>query len=208
MKLPEPFAYPMEAHVRRHAPAAYKNFQDYKPWLRDEFEFRCVYCLQREMWSRERSAVFSVDHVIPQSEDETLICEYGNLVYACVRCNSARQDVRVLDPTQEAMGRHLRVERDGTVTSLSEEGTFLVEMLQLNAGSATRERCRILRILDRRSRYPDDEAGKVDMLEVLGYPEDMPDLRRLKPPNGNRLDVNVNDCFYARRERGELPEIY
>jgi hypothetical protein len=44
------FQYPRQAHVRRHGPLGYVNYQSYKPWLRDEFEFRCVYCLWRERW--------------------------------------------------------------------------------------------------------------------------------------------------------------
>src|SRR5262249_17749625 len=34
-----PFAYPVAAHRRRHAPAGYADYQNYKPWLRDEFTF-------------------------------------------------------------------------------------------------------------------------------------------------------------------------
>ena len=79
MKVPNPFAYPSEPHTRKHAPAGYKNYPEYRPWLRDEFAFRCVYCLQREMWSRDRHAGFSVDHVVPQREDKTLVCVYDNL---------------------------------------------------------------------------------------------------------------------------------
>jgi hypothetical protein len=208
MSLPDPFAYPAEAHVRKHAPAGYKNYQDYKPWLRDEFEFRCVYCLQREMWSRDRSTVFSIDHVIPQAEDETLICVYGNLVYACLRCNSAKQNVRVLDPTREGMARHLRVNLDGTVTGLNDEGCFLIDLLHLNAASMSKERLRILRILQRREKYPKDKGGEADFLEAFGYPEDLPDLQSLRPPGGNPLDVNRPNCFHARRARGELPSVY
>ena len=166
---------------------------------RDEFEFRCVYCLQREMWSRERAAVFSVDHIVPQSEDSNLLCIYANLAYACLRCNSARQDVRVLDPNQEGMGYHLRVESDGAVTGLTEEGLFLIDLLHLNRGSAPGERRRILRILDRRVKHPDDEGMKADFHEAFGYPEDLPDLRTLRPPEGNPLDVNLKHCFHALR---------
>jgi len=208
MQLPRPFAYPPEPHVRRHAPAGYKHYEDYKPWLRDEFEFRCVYCLHREMWSRERDAVFSVDHVIPQFEAPALVCVYENLVYACLRCNSARQDVRVLDPTQEGMGRHLHIEPDGTVTGLTEEGAFLIELLHLNHGSAPKERLRILRILGRRTKHSGDHGMLTDFRETFGYPENLPDLRKLRPPKGNRLNANKNHCFHARRERNDLPETY
>ena len=45
MNLPAPFAYPTTPHTRRHGPRGYKNYKEYKPFLRDEFAFRCVYCL-------------------------------------------------------------------------------------------------------------------------------------------------------------------
>ena len=36
MIMPAPFAYSPAAHARRHAPAGYKDYREYKPWLRDE----------------------------------------------------------------------------------------------------------------------------------------------------------------------------
>jgi hypothetical protein len=208
MKLPDPFTYAAEPHVRKHAPVGYKNYPEYKPWLRDEFVFRCVYCLQREMWSRDRDASFSVDHIVAQSEDSTLVCVYLNLVYACLRCNSLRQNLRVLDPTLEGLGRHLRVEPDGTVSRLTDEGRYLIELLWLNAGSAVAERRRILRLLILQRKYPDDPDLEEDFRAAFAYPEKLPDLRQLKPPEGNELEANAEQCFYARRERGELPEVY
>jgi hypothetical protein len=208
MNPPDPFTYPAQPHVRKHAPAGYKDYTKYKPWLRDEFEFRCVYCLQREKWSRDWHAAFSVDHVVPQVEDATLVCVYGNLVYACLRCNSAKQGVRVVDPTQESMGRHLRVEPAGSVTGLTDEGSFLIELLHLNAGSAISERRRILRLLKLRQRYPEDRELGADFLAAFAYPEDLPDLRLLRPPEGNQLDANKFQSFHARREKSHLPSIY
>lgn len=208
MKSPDPFTYPTQPHVRKHAPAGYKDYGRYKPWLRDEFEFRCVYCLHREMWSRDRHASFSVDHIVPQVEDVTLLCVYSNLAYACLRCNSLKQAVRVLDPTQEGMGRHLRVESDGAVSGLTADGQFLIELLHLNATTAISEHRRILRHLELRQRYPEDRDIKADFLAAFGYPEDLPDLRSLKPPAGNRLDANKYQCYHARRAAGQLPDIY
>jgi len=160
------------------------------------------------MWSRDRHASFSGDHIIPQVEDATRIGDYGNLVYACLRCSSFKQAVRVLDPTQEGMGRHLQVEPDGSVTGLTEDGQFLVELLQLNVSSVISERLRILRILKLRQRYAEDKDLEADFLAAFRYPEDLPDLRTLKPPEGNRLEANKFQCFHARREAGQLPEIY
>lgn len=210
MTPPAPFAYPPVPHVRRHAPAGYKDYRDYKPWLRDEFEFRCVYCLQRAMWSRERQAVFSVDHIVPRSEDPDglLDCEYTNLLYACTRCNSARQDVRVLDPTTVAMAEHVRVEADGTMTGLSEDGRILIELLHLNAGPAVGERNRIFRILRRAVASPDDDEVRAEFRSAFGYPEDLPDLESLRPPLGNTSTENATDSYFARRATGRLPESY
>ena len=89
MSLPEPFAYPIEPHERKHSPIGYAEYTQFKPWLRDEFSFRCVYCLQRETWSRAGMAAFSVDHIIPQSLDTNnlFVCDYSNLLYSCLRCN-------------------------------------------------------------------------------------------------------------------------
>src|SRR5258708_6259440 len=50
----EPFQYPAAPHVRRHGPQGYADAASFRPWLRDEFTFRCVYCLQREVWGTVR----------------------------------------------------------------------------------------------------------------------------------------------------------
>src|SRR5438309_7682660 len=53
--------------VRRHGPQGYLDYKHYKPWLRDDFSFRCVYCLCRETWLPDGEACFGSDHVLPQS---------------------------------------------------------------------------------------------------------------------------------------------
>ncbi len=209
MSLPQPFAYPIEPHLRKHAPARYANYTDYKPWLRDEFDFRCVYCLQRETWSRAGAEAFSVDHIIPQvsDPDELFVCDYLNLLYACIRCNSARQDELVLDPTRQGMGEHLCVHLDGTIIGLTFDGFELIRLLHLNRPSAIKERQRIFRILGRRVLYPSDPEVLRDYYEAFGYPDDLPDLRRKRPPGGNALPENAEYCCFARNERSQLPVI-
>jgi len=54
-----PFVYADRPHVRKHGPAGYTEFPTYKPWLRDEFHFRCVYCLERERWYPSGHAAYS-----------------------------------------------------------------------------------------------------------------------------------------------------
>jgi hypothetical protein len=42
------FRYPAAPHARRHGPQGYADAESYRPWLRDEFAFRCIYSLFRE----------------------------------------------------------------------------------------------------------------------------------------------------------------
>src|SRR5688572_23764204 len=111
MSVPEPFIYPCEAHLRKHAPAGYATYDHYKDWLRDDFAFRCVYCLERETWHPSGDAVFSVDHLVPQADDPLglYVCDYSTLVYACTACNSIRGSLPLLDPTREGLGWHIKV---------------------------------------------------------------------------------------------------
>jgi hypothetical protein len=160
------------------------------------------------MWSRDRGGVFSVDHIIPQSQDDTLVCVYTNLVYACVRCNSFRQAVPVQDPTQEPLGQHLEVAEDGRVIGITNAGRFLIELLHLNAPAAVTERQRIFRILQRYAQDRTDAAAQQDFEQTFCYPQDLPDLRTLNPPGGNALQHNTQNCFCAQRERNELPTVY
>ena len=42
---------------------------------------------------------------------------------------------------------------------------------------------------------------------LVGFPEDLPDLRRLKPPMNSRKE-GLMQCRFAQRERNELPDEY
>ena len=48
LKKISPYRYPTTALVRKHGPQGYSKYGHHRPWLRDEFDFRCVYCLKRE----------------------------------------------------------------------------------------------------------------------------------------------------------------
>ena len=83
---PDAFRYPNVPLARRHGPEGYADYRSYRPWLRDEFAFRCVYCLIREQWGRV-SGEFDLDHFLPQASHPDQTIEYDNLVYACHTCN-------------------------------------------------------------------------------------------------------------------------
>src|SRR5579884_373759 len=141
------FSHPTEPHMRRHGPQGYNPYDGFKPWLRDEFCFRCVYCLERERWYPDRAASFSADHVIPQTAAPDRICDYTNLVYACTRCNSIRRHLRLIDPTEQAFGKHIKLGSDAIFIGLTPEGQDVIDNLRLNKNPALQVRKNALRIL-------------------------------------------------------------
>src|SRR5437588_13107558 len=94
-----PFTYPAVPHERCHGPQGYADYESYRPWLRDEFGFRCVYCLLREQWGRTRG-VFELDHFLPVSVHPEQERTYDNLLYACATCNAAKRAKLLPDPCQ------------------------------------------------------------------------------------------------------------
>jgi hypothetical protein len=63
-------------------------------------------------------------------------------------------------------------------------------------------------ILELKRENPDNATVHDLFVQVFGYPDDLPDLRRLRPPKGNTKPGSEETCYYALRERGELEEVY
>lgn len=208
------FEYPGSPHERRHGPQGYRAYTEYKPWLRDEFAFRCVYCLRRERFFPDGEWSFGVDHVVPQSVNPAGVTDYDNLVYACTRCNTLKGEVvGLLSPDEAGFGRHLRVEPDGTIRTLTSEGRRLVGQLELNSVELTAFRRRFLLFYQvvqlPRNQMPADVAEILDVLHAFfTYPDAFPHLSRLRPPDGNRRPVGIDESHFERRLRGELPPTY
>ena len=77
-----PFEYPAMPHQRRHGPIGYADYASYRPWLRDEFDFKCVYCRRREVWG-QLFAEFAIDHFEPVAIRPEQKSHYTNLLYVC-----------------------------------------------------------------------------------------------------------------------------
>lgn len=197
-----PYRYPTEAKERRHGPTGYKDFHAYRPWLDDEFHFRCVYCLKRQKWAR--TDVWSVDHRVPQSDAPERECDYENLVLTCQWCNNRKLALSVPDPVAVAYGNCLRVDdATGEVRFLNDDGEILIRVLKLNHPDQVRTRMDNLRRLEIFARIAPDEWKR-----MMSFPEDLPNLRRKIPPTGNTRPVGLDESFYELRQRGELPEVY
>lgn len=145
----EAFQYPRAPVNRRHGPRGYADYASYKPWLRDDFHFRCVYCLSRERWKPDGQDAFSVDHVQPQSAHPEQGGDYDNLVYACCSCNSSRRDLPLpLDPVGQPLAEHVRITTTGMAEPLTDAGRRLVDLCHLNRPALVEFRRELLRLLD------------------------------------------------------------
>ena len=201
------FLYPEKPHLRKHGPNGYASYKAYKPWLRDEFVFRCVYCLVRETWNPSGSAAFSTDHFVPQVIDPTKALDYDNLIYACMRCNSWKQDHKVLDPCEIPLKDHLRIEEDGTIRALTPEGAEHIEILELDDPIVTEYRSRLISTFKRLMSSSDEESQNL-LKKWLGFPADLPNLAALKPPLGNKRPDGLKDSYFELRKLNSLPEVY
>lgn len=194
----QPFVYPAEPHVRRHGPRGYADASGFKPWLRDEFVFRCVFCLDRETWQK---STLDVEHFEPASLVPQRRLDYGNLLYACRTCNGAKSDTTVPDPCQHLLRGTVSMDENGTLTATTPESERIIDSLALNA-ARHREYRRMWRRVIEVVQVSDPGLYQV----LMGYPTVLPDLERLRPPGGNARPDGVAESCRLRRLRGELPE--
>ena len=197
-----PFRYPPAPHARRHGPQGYADYSRFRPWLRDECSFRCVYCLFREQWGRVNGP-FTIDHFVAVANAPELENDYDNLLYACVTCNF-RKGVRMLpDPLVVLTSTVVRVESDGTIhADANSEAARLIELLGLDSRESTSFRKLLIDIVAVAQQNPDLYQ------RLMGYPADLPDLRRQRPPGGNTRPAGMEQSAFAQRARGELPSCY
>ena len=212
MPPPEPYAFPPRPHVRRHGPDGYPEYGRFKDWLRDEFQFRCAYCLYREIWERRGWRRFEIDHIEPQTLAPHRVVEYDNLAYACDACNNFKRDEIIPGPCDIDYSAHFRFVDDGTIEALTLKGEYLIEILGLDSDYLERSRRKIFRnyrtILELIEEYgEDDEDVQVELRELLGYPDDVPNLKRKKPPGNSRPD-GKDDCYYVKLKDPAFPRLY
>lgn len=195
------FDYPNHREQRRHGPSGYASCQRFRPWLRDEFDFRCIYCLKRETWGQV-TFEFDLDHFEPQSLNPRRRLDYLNLVYACHRCNSIKGDQAVGDPSTLLHSENVAVLPDGTLHTTDSETGRLIRQLDLNSPRLKEWRRLWMRIVNLAEEY---EANLY--CQLAGFPADLPDLGKLRPPYNDRKE-GVDESWFARRRRGDLPRVY
>lgn len=210
----KPFAYSKKPRARKHGPRGYTNYIDYKPWLRDEFKFCCVYCLDRERWRSRSHHEFEVDHRKPNTKKVKRLNRYSNLVYSCHRCNQLKNDDEIHDPCEAPFGDHLRVRKNGTIVGKTPIGKAIIKLLHLE--ECDRYRCdkindhaRFLILRSTPNRNASEEVEYARFVRDFGFPDDMPDLEDgIKPPRSNSKRSAALRSHYYYGLADLLPDIY
>lgn len=192
-----PFEYPKGPRVRRHAPAGYTDHGSYREWLRDEFDFRCVYSLLRETWMGGKGE-FVIDHVVSQTADLARVCDYTNLVYCHHRINLIKGDKTIPDPCSLNLSECLQVDDEGILTVKDPEknpdAQELVTALRLDGPDLTRTRHSWIRILATLA-----EHNPKLYAEKMGLPDNLVDLSTLKPEHNYRPE-GIEESAYAESQ--------
>jgi hypothetical protein len=84
---------------------------------------------------------------------------------------------------------------------------ILIKICQLDRPKLTEYRRRMISLSRALASRQIDEAVEL-RLKYFGYPDNLPRLSTLRPPNGNSRLAGIADSHYERRKRGELPKLY
>ena len=195
------YVYPAARHRRSHGPAGYHDVESFRAWLRDEFSFRCVYCLEREAWSNLVTA-FAIDHFVPVSTHPAKSLDYENLLYACRACNAVKGQLRVPDPLKVMLSEAVVVHQDGHLEGRSNDARWLIDLMQLDRPAYVARRRLVQYMLQMAETH-----DPIFYRQLLGFPDELPDLSRLRPPSNSKPN-GIAHSLLSQRKRGVLPSTY
>ena len=194
-----PFRYPQSPLRRKHGPIGYSKYQHYRPWLRDEFDFRCVYCLKREQWGSHDSD-HELDHQVAKSIAPKLCRKYTNLAYSCANCNRRKGAKRLPAPEYLGYGACMEVLHDGRIVHHNELGERLIDELALDGRKITDWRAKWIR-----QTHSNQQHDWSLFLLWMGFPKNLPDLENVNPqPKRNSRPQGIAESWF----RIKRPEFY
>jgi hypothetical protein len=153
------------------------------------------------MWGKY-TGEFDVDHFVPQARDPSQVAVYDNLVYSCHACNMKKCNTLLPDAALHLTAETVHVRLDGYLEGLSPKAARIIDVLGLNFSRWVEWRLGWIRIVELAA-----EKDPALFLRLMGFPDDLPDLARLRPTANSRPN-GVNHSYFAQRERGELPRFY
>ena len=129
---------------RGSPPGPFKHYSAYRPFVREDFEECCAYCLLHEILAAGQES-FELDHFRPRSLPgfAALAHDFYNLYYTCRPCNLLKGNAwpdhsleaagyGFLDLCAETFSAHFQEESDGSWLPLSRRAEYTLERLRLN----------------------------------------------------------------------------
>jgi|SRR5579871_663693 len=163
----------------------YTDYTEYRPLLRQDFRYRCAYCLRHE-GHNGGEANFHIDHFRPINgpfKRPDLKCVYTNLYYCCSECNENKADqwpdteleeqgFRLLDPCQpeDDHDLHWQYHADGSMEAMTRVGKYTEWICLLKRPQLNHWRKQIYRLQEKMRQH---EAR----LEELLSPEEQAEIR-------------------------------
>ncbi len=141
-------------------PKTYADYTQYHPLLRQDFQYRCAYCLRHKFFLGGEAGC-CIDHRHPVHGPYArpdLLTDYTNLYWCCRECNEYKadawqspdvyaRDFRFLDPCrpEDDHDLHLRVRPDGSLEILTNLGRYTCDTLRLWRAQLRHYRAEMLR---------------------------------------------------------------
>lgn len=164
---------------RPAAPVVKGGYQQFRPFVREDFAECCAYCLLAEILAGGQEN-FQLDHFRPQSLFPALIKDFYNLYYTCYSCNHGKLNAWpsaqlealgycFIDYCQELFSTHFREAEDGQWLPLTPAATYTETRLRLNRDHLIRLRgwLRKLAILNNDGPINWDEPSKQQIESLL-----------------------------------------
>jgi hypothetical protein len=124
------------------APSISDGYQEFRPYVRNDFQQTCAYCLVHELLAAGEEN-FELDHFKPASKCKALRDDFYNLYYSCHPCNHIKRakwpDDRLIDKgvgfvdlCKDDFENHFRELADGCWEGLTESARYTIDALRLN----------------------------------------------------------------------------
>jgi len=107
------------------------------------------------------------------------------------------------DPLQVLTNGSVQVLPDGSINATNKDAAQLIEVLGLDSDPSREFRMLWIGIVALAAKH-DPNLHKM----LMGFPSDLPNLARLRPPGGNMRPKGVAESCYLRKQMGNLPQTY
>jgi hypothetical protein len=144
-----------------------------------------------------------IDHFCPVALSPELATDYDNLLHSCASCNASKGNLKLPDPTKVLLAGATKVLADGTIEGSTPAATRIIKLLGLNVPKYREYRLLWIEIVALAKRFQ-----PALYQQLLSFPEDLPELSVLLPPDGNARPEGVKGSHFEQKKAGTLPETY